>query len=76
MNKKDNWKIAKIKYNIDIYINSDEIVQFKAELSKYKEIINTLITKYINLYLIEIGLKNWPDKKIKKNYLLLNGFRE
>ena len=63
-----------LKYNMEYnnceYLNSDKIIKYKAKLDKLKETIDSHIMKYNGLNLIETGVKNKLNKKIK-NYRLL-----
>ena len=59
-----------LKYNFEfnncVYLNSDKIIEYKA---KFKD-IDSHIMKYNGLNLIETGVKNKLNKKIKKYRLL------
>ena len=63
-----------LKYNMEYnnceYLNSDKIIKYKAKLDKLKETIDSHIMKYNGLNLIETGVKNRLNKKIKKSRLL------
>lgn len=59
-----------IEYNNCVYLNSDKIIKYKAELAKFKETIDSHIMKYNGLNLIETGVKNRLNKKITKYRLL------
>ena len=59
-----------IEYNNCVYLNSDKIIKYKAELVKLKETIDSHIMKYNGLNLIETGIKNRLNKKITKYRLL------
>ena len=65
-----------IEYYNDVYLNSDEINKIKAEEAKFKESVDTKIMKYNELYLIETGIKNSQNKKIKKFKLLFRASRD
>ena len=63
-----------LKYNMEYnnceYLNSDKIIKYKAKLDKLKETIDSHIMKYNGINLIETGVKNKLNKKIKKYRLI------
>ena len=59
-----------------MYFNSEEIIKLKEELPKFKEKIDTQIMKYNELNLIETGVKNKLNKKIKNFKLLFRASRD
>ena len=69
-----------LKSNIEFYNGeyktSDEIVKIKEKIKKFPETINTYIMKYNELNLIETGVKNNLNKKVKKYTLLFRASRD